>query len=808
MISIEASKSRSARIVAAAAAALSFSFLATAACAHEDLQWPLSGDQLKATWSNTYSRIKFQFKTKDQININSSSIIEDPREEGATLVVRGTGALPGNTGIIRLPAESWKRIGPEDGIKGWKFKSADPELTGGVTKVQIKSASAGGSLKIQAKGGAWNFQIFSPQDSVEIVLSLGTFSYCSEFSAATSATFDTNESGEIVAEDAQAPAGCSPVCGNGILEAGEECDDGNDVNNDTCSNTCEGCDPMDVEYPSTFAAIQNLIFDSPSYGCSADVCHGSGYLSNGELDLREGNSYDMLVGPNTTTNADMERVYPGDKDLSSLYLKLAEKVFGSMVVDGPGAPMPSGATPPLTEEHLEAIRLWIHSGASETGIVAGTAELLGSCLPESTPADIDQPEVPDPSFGTQFAMPGYNLESQSEVEGCVASYYDVSQTVPASMMVDCPGMFPGTNETGLNAGKCFSHRGNDLFQDAQSHHSIVHIYQGDYDWNDPGWGPWTCYGGDTPGAACDPTITGDCGVDGEGINGVCGGRFHLGVACLDTIDSDFGAPDFQTSNAPTFSGSQEPTAHFNFPNGVFNIMPLKGVIVWNSHAFNLTNQDTAMETWINMTYTDTRTWPAVGLFDNRWIFEQNVPPFGTQELCATHTFAEGTRLFQLSSHTHARGVRWRYYGPPQTPCSQPAGTINGLCLPGDEEDIFYTSYDYSDPVTINPDPPMHFTGTTANRTIKFCSLYDNGSPANPDLIKRQSTSPVPTGNLPIGGPCSNSEVVCLGGTNKGALCNGNDASCPGSVCDACPLRGGVTTEDEMYIAIGTFYLNP
>jgi cysteine-rich repeat protein len=28
------------------------------------------------------------------------------------------------------------------------------------------------------------------------------------------------------------------VCGNGAVESGEQCDDGNTVNNDTCSNTC------------------------------------------------------------------------------------------------------------------------------------------------------------------------------------------------------------------------------------------------------------------------------------------------------------------------------------------------------------------------------------------------------------------------------------------------------------------------------------------------------------------------------------------------------------------------------------------
>ncbi|MCP5467892.1 MAG: DUF4215 domain-containing protein [Deltaproteobacteria bacterium] len=36
-------------------------------------------------------------------------------------------------------------------------------------------------------------------------------------------------------------AGCSndDDCGNGIVDAGEQCDDGNDINDDACSNTCE-----------------------------------------------------------------------------------------------------------------------------------------------------------------------------------------------------------------------------------------------------------------------------------------------------------------------------------------------------------------------------------------------------------------------------------------------------------------------------------------------------------------------------------------------------------------------------------------
>ncbi|MFN2426549.1 MAG: DUF4215 domain-containing protein [Candidatus Binatia bacterium] len=783
-------------------AAIATSLFATTAVAHEGDHWPVTGNTLKMKYSPDGKRTKFQFKTKRQVNINPVSIAEDPTQERSTLIVRGSGPFAGNSGLIELDPDRWARIGSPETHRGWKYKS-HPYYSTGVTKIVMKSGKTDGSLQIQAKDLYWPFEIDGAQDSVEVILSIGGFAYCAEFSDALLAQFKTNEAGEVTASLSLAPGECPAVCGNGITETGEQCDDGNDVDGDTCTNACLGCDANDAEFASTFEGIQELIFDNPVYACTNDLCHGAGFGGNGGLDLRAGASHDALVGVPSQIAAETMRVFPGDQDLSVLWLKIAEKTLGDDVVDAPGAAMPSGNLEIVTAEHLEALRLWIRGGAPETGVVAGTAELLGSCLPAPTPLDIPQPPVPDSSVGTQFAQPGYTLASETEVEGCVATYYDVSASVPASMRVPCPGVFPGTNETGLNAGECFSYSGNELYQDAQSHHSIVHIYQGDYSWNDAGWGSWRCYGGPTPNAVCDPSTVDPCGTDG-----VCGSKFHRGVACLDTLSENWGSPDFNTSDAPQFSGSQESTANLTFPTGVYNLLPLKGLIVWNSHAFNLTNQDTEMEAWINVTYTDQRTWPAVGLFENQWIFTQNVPPFEQREYCATHTFAEGTRLFQLSSHTHKRGIRWRYYAPPQTPCVAPGGTTSAACLPGAQGDVFYESYDYSDALTLNPDPPIHYSGTVADRTIKFCALYDNGSPARPDLIKTQSGSPTPTGNLIIGGPCADNATFCMGGVNKGQACNGNDSNCPGSTCDACALRGGVTTEDEMYIAIGTYYINP
>ena len=114
------------------------------------------------------------------------------------------------------------------------------------------------------------------------------------------------------------------------------------------------------------------------------------------------------------------------------------------------------------------------------------------------------------------------------------------------------------------------------------------------------------------------------------------------------------------------------------------------------------------------------------------------------------------------------------------------------------------------------DPAVLYNQANADdRTFKFCSVYDNGSTPSSPPVKQQSTSPEPPlifgQDLAPGGPCSNNEVACMDGPNKGVLCNGSDSFCdttPGAgdgVCDACPLGGGVTTEDEMFIMIGSYY---
>ena len=57
-------------------------------------------------------------------------------------------------------------------------------------------------------------------------------------------------------------------CGNGISEAGEECDDGNSSNNDSCLNTCEIASCDDGYILNGYECICNLDWDESCSYCS------------------------------------------------------------------------------------------------------------------------------------------------------------------------------------------------------------------------------------------------------------------------------------------------------------------------------------------------------------------------------------------------------------------------------------------------------------------------------------------------------------------------------------------------------------
>ena len=542
---------------------------------------------------------------------------------------------------------------------------------------------------------------------------------------------------------------------------------------------------------STWEAIQKTIFVRHNcVGCHNDT------ITEGGLDLRPEVAWENLVYQDSvaTMKNYNHRIFPGDQDASMFFKKMQVGVTGEELPQSAGTVMPPPGYDSLSADELEALRLWIRGGASKEGIVAGTQSLLDCGLPaQATPNKLPPLEPPEAGEGIQLRAGPWLVEAMSEDEVCFATYYDFtnSDLVPESARVPCTSREGGSDKT------CMAYKADTLAQDPQSHHSIVDIYTGDVP-PDSTWGLWTCHGGSLAGTGCDPIRKGESASSGGGdcgAGGECASSVVSSTACV-----GWGASDARNKQVG-ISGSQEPVQIRTYDDGVYRMVPIKGVVIWNSHAFNLTEQDTTLEQYINIYFADEdeQLYRQRGIFQANEIFDMYVPPYQEQEICSTYTIPEGSHLMNIGSHTHIRGVKFRVWYPPNDPACHPD---NG-CLPNEDEP-FYTSYIYNDPLQMHFDEPLVYdSAAREDRTFKFCSLFDNGL-NYPDLIKRNSLS--------VGSTCSPAIRACYGGPQQGEVCNGDDSFCdstPGAgdgLCDACPVWGGVTTEDEMFILLGDYYI--
>lgn len=628
-------------------------------------------------------------------------------------------------------------------------------------------------------------------------------------------------------------------------------------------------------FQSTYDLIQAAIFDRT--GCSSLVCHGAGRA--GGLDLRAGVSYDNLVDvpAQSVPGLKIKRVSAGQAAASLLWLNLAAKTLPGQW-QAPLRPMPLDPVPALSEDELEAVRLWLEHGAPRDGVVPGTAELLDACLPRPEPIEIKPLPPPPPGLGVQLRMPRWFLEPHSEAEICFATYYDVTDQVPPEAL--------GPD------GTTFRYKFHETRQDPLSHHMVPILYEGSASVDSPTWGPWTCNRGEREGQPCNPTDIGFCG------DGVCATEPRPSIGCLGYGPGDGGIG----FTAPGISITQETAGEFPLAPGVYEELPVRGIILWSSHAFNLTDARGKLESWVNFEFAldGEQITRAENIFVASSIFAMVVPPFMTEEVCHVHTFAENTHVFEWSSHMHKRGKRWRTFKgafrcqPPgaATPiacspfgydfvspdpckgapckaigrrhvgdcnldesvtvdeiitgvnialgqmavstCSEAdsdrsysvtvdevltsiTAALEGVPPPYEldpEVSLFYVSTIYNDPVVLRPEVPDVFRGTADERSVTFCGLYDNGH-VDPREVKRRSTSPPPPVGFPgIGGPCAE-PTHCAEG-KVGEPCSGRgeaarNRSCNSEgkndgLCDACPLRGGVTTEDEMFILLGRYYV--
>ena len=674
--------------------------------------------------------------------------IGTPAPGDATVRVAG-GPGEGDSGLIVLPAERWTLR-----KRGSVLRYSDPSgSAGGIQRVVVRSGRNGGRVTITGGSQAWRFRIDGPQSRLAAILTLGGQRWCAEVPG-----------GEL-------RNGTRRVHGRSRI-APEIC-------------------PCIDDFTSTWSAIQTVVFER--HGCTSVLCHGA-TPGQGNLDLRADAAYTALVGVASAADPDQLRVKPGDHDASLLWRKLAARTLGG--IDVPNSPMPLGAQPALSTNELKAIERWIYSGAPETGVVAGTTELLASCLPPPDPQKIPPPDPPAPDDGVQIYSPPWTVPANGEGEVCFGVPYDVSATVPAEDRFPCPDDWggPGT--------ECFAIGHIELTQDPNSHHSILRTYRGLYDVSDPGWGAFTCHGGVNDGQPCDPTaldvpapLGGACGE-----RSACAGTVTPTIACI-----GYGPPDLSvgavigadSDNAPSLLISTEPVFDIGYPPGVANVRPLRGVLVVNSHAFNVAAEPTTNEQWLNLYFpaAGERRYRIQDLFAGEDIFLPLVPPFEEREYCRTETFVPGTRLYDIFSHTHKRGRLYRAWGPP---IAEECTSRTGPCLPEASDPVLVTT-DYSDPDHVIFDPPLALTSADpAARRVKFCAIYDNGK-SDPRNVKRLSTRAAGSNG------CTPSELACTDGPKRGVPCNGDDTQCPGGLCDACPLRGGVTTDDEMFVLLGSYF---
>ena len=352
--------------------------------------------------------------------------------------------------------------------------------------------------------------------------------------------------------------------------------------------------------------------------------------------------------------------------------------------------------------------------------------------------------------GVQLHMPAWTLPPHSEHEVCFASYYDFTDQMPADL---------------LSAdGKRFRYKSVEIRQDPLSHHLIVDLYRGTTPPTAPSWGTYKCRGGDdgrprsaTRSISASAAAGAECATDPDPTT----------IACI-----GFGPVEgLGTLGSGGFAFAQETTAHFRFPETVYNELPVKGNILWNSHAFNLTKQGRhagGVGQHLLPQAPTSRSSSSPQIFDVSEIFwnenfppfpQIKLPPFAAKEYCNLHTFGpipgdaaaarccnpgETAHLFELSGHMHRHGKRFEIYRGAFT-CAG-GGNAGHACNPAapemcpasacveatgrDPQDaLLYANFVYNDPVVLRFDPPILIDGSApmADRTLTYCGHYDNGS---------------------------------------------------------------------------------
>jgi hypothetical protein len=362
--------------------------------------------------------------------------------------------------------------------------------------------------------------------------------------------------------------------------------------------------------------------------------------------------------------------------------------------------------------------------------------------------------------GVRLTMAPFKLPASKEVDVCFAQYYDLSEIVPAEFQDQEKGIFYVSSLR--------------IRQDPQSHHLVLQDPKlGVESLDDESFGPWSCRGGDADGTSCDPRKSGACGA------GQCASEVQNKAACI-----DFGPPDSAASMGQGRVAGAQTAQYYQPPrDGVYTTFPLRGVLYWNSHSFNLTTRDTTLHAWLNLYFAKDRDKELETLAITKHIaIAAGQAPFTKKTYCADWVVPKNALLYNMSSHTHKRGGNFS------------VDLHDGTRI--------YQSAIYTDPVEQVFDPPMRFDSESdEERTLKYCAEFNNGvkKDGSPDLdlVTRLSTMPDRTTCAPIACVAGKVGEPC-GGAEDNAACDTAQGKGDGQ-CDACAITAGQTTENEMFV---------
>jgi hypothetical protein len=621
-------------------------------------------------------------------------------------------------------------------------------------------------------------------------------------------------------------------------------------------------------FDSTFDLIQEVVFENK--GCTSVTCH-SGPLPAAGLDLTAGNSFDNLIDQpvqSVAATGGLRRVVPINKGNSLLWLNLAAAVLPDEW-RAPLQPMPIGGFPPLSFAELELVRMWIEYGATRNGVVPGTGELVDACTGPPGRLEVEPLPPPAPGDGIQLRAPHQVLPPLSERETCFVSYYDVrDQVPPESLTAD---------------GTRFRYKRVEPRQDPLSHHAVVILYEGSAPISSPVWGAFACRGGSMDGSPCNPRNTTFCGADS-----VCGSPPVSSLACIGYGPGDASIGTGEASLFNTMASSAAET------DGIFAEAPVEGILVWNSHAFNVSAEPAKLDIWVNVLFAraSEQRHQLRRFVDISQIAKMRPPAYGADEVCHHKLVDDGAQLLDITSHTHKRGKRFQVFegrfacnggpnsgaactpfGPdpdfpvadicagapcqsrrtprvgdcnrdltieigelitgvgialaerPLADCARFDGNADGRVAIGElitavdsalapplrdaSQSLLYTTLTYADPLVLQFVPPRYLAprGSTAEeRTLTFCALYDNGF-VDANEVKRRSTSPDRSTCQPTHCAEGRGGAPCSGGnqSQRDRSCDSESGGGDG-FCDACPASFGVTTDDEMFVLTGSFYV--